>query len=291
MPTGKLLVGAAAVLLAVAAGGNVSKAETPLERGKYLVESIAGCGNCHTPQGPNGPVMEKAYAGGLEIVEPGMLKAYSTNITPDKETGIGNWTVEQIMVAIREGKRPDGSLIRPPMPIWLYRGISDADARAMAVYVKSLPAIKNTVPKSEYKIPLPKSYGPPVKNVKAPPRGNKVAYGRYLAGPVGHCLDCHTPFAKGGGKDVKNRLFAGGQKFEGPWGVTVSRNITPHKTDGIGAWKDAEIKRAITQGISRDGSKLGPPMGFPYYAKMTDADIGAVIAYLRSVKPLPNGKK
>jgi mono/diheme cytochrome c family protein len=289
MSTGRLLVGAAVTALAVVTGGVASKAETPLERGKYLVESIAGCGNCHTPQGPKGPMMDKAYAGGLAVIEPGM-KAYSSNITPDKETGIGTWTVEQIMVAVREGKRPDGSLIRPPMPIWLYRGISDADARAIAIYIKSLKPIHNVVPKGEYKIPLPKSYGPPVKNVKAPLRSNKIAYGRYLAGPVGHCMDCHTPFAKGGGKDVKHRLFAGGQKFEGPWGTTVSRNITPDKTDGIGAWSDAEIKRAITQGISRDGSKLGPPMGFAYYAKMTDSDIGAIIAYLRSVKPLANGK-
>ena len=102
------LLASAAIALAgtVPLGG--AQAETLLERGRYLVETVAACGNCHTPMGPKGPIMAKAYAGGLKIVEPGMLTAYATNITPDKETGIGNWTVEQIVVAIREGKRPGG---------------------------------------------------------------------------------------------------------------------------------------------------------------------------------------
>ena len=261
-------------------------AETLMERGKYLVESIAGCGNCHTPQGPKGPIMEKAYAGGLRIPEPNAFDVYTTNITSDKETGIGTWTVEQIMTATREGRRPDGSLIRPPMPIALYRGLSDRDARAIAVYVKSLKPIRNRPPKSTYKIPLPKSYGPPVGKVSAPPRSDKVKYGAYLAGPVGHCIECHTPMGNSGRPDFKNRLGAGGRAFHGPWGVTASRNITPHKSDGVGAWTDPEIKRAITTGVSRNGSKLGPPMGYQYYARMSAADLNALVAYLRSLKPV-----
>ena len=79
------------------------------------------------------------------------------------------------------------------------------------------------------------------------------------------------------------RLGAGGFDFPGPWGVSTSRNITSSKTKGIGAWTDAEVKTAITQGISKDGSKLKPPMGFPLYAKMTDADLSAVVTYLRTV--------
>ena len=80
-------------------------------------------------------------------------------------------------------------------------------------------------------------------------------------------------------------MGAGGQEFPGPWGVSTSRNITSSKTKGIGDWTDAEIKRAITQGIDKDGNHLKPPMGFQYYAKMTDADLDAVIAWLRTVPP------
>ena len=95
-------------------------------------------------------------------------------------------------------------------------------------------------------------------------------------------MECHTPMAPAR-PDFDNALGKGGREFPGPWGVSVSRNITSSKTNGIGDWTDAEIKRAITQGKRKDGSKLKPPMGFAYYAKMTDADLDAVIAYLRTV--------
>jgi hypothetical protein len=85
------------------------------------------------------------------------------------------------------------------------------------------------------------------------------------------------------GKDYINDLGKGGFELKGPWGVSVSRNITSSKTKGIGDWSDDEIKRAITQGIRKDGSKLKPPMGFSYYAGMTKSDLDAMVAYLRTV--------
>jgi hypothetical protein len=85
------------------------------------------------------------------------------------------------------------------------------------------------------------------------------------------------------GREFTTRLGAGGFEMPGPWGVSVSRNITQSKTKGIGGWTDAEIKRAITEGISRDGSHLKPPMGFGYYATVTPEDLDAVVAYLRTV--------
>src|SRR5476649_2327294 len=100
------------------------QAQKPVERGKYLVESIAGCGNCHTPQGPNGPDMGRALSGGPPIDEPNLFTALPSNITPDAETGIGKWTDAQIKLAIREGKRPDGTLIGPPMPFYYYHHIA-----------------------------------------------------------------------------------------------------------------------------------------------------------------------
>jgi hypothetical protein len=96
-------------------------------------------------------------------------------------------------------------------------------------------------------------------------------------------MECHTPMVRG--QRQFDRLGAGGFEFPGPWGVSVSRNITSHKEKGIGDWSDAEIKRAITHGVRKDGTKLKPPMGFEWYARMTDEDLSAVVAYLRTVPP------
>src|SRR5262245_174788 len=95
-----------AVMVALLATAQAAAAETPLERGRYLVNSIVACGNCHTPQGPGGPVAGMELAGGLEFREE-PFTAYASNITPDRDTGIGAWTDVQIVTAIREGKRPD----------------------------------------------------------------------------------------------------------------------------------------------------------------------------------------
>ena len=105
-------------------GAGPATAETAAERGGYIVNTIGTCGNCHTPRG--GPMKGKAMAGGSSFGGPkAPFTAYAPNITQDRETGIGNWTDAQIAVAIREGKRPDGSIIGPPMPIELYQGISE----------------------------------------------------------------------------------------------------------------------------------------------------------------------
>ena len=109
---------------------------------------------------------------------------------------------------------------------------------------------------------------------------DKVKNGFYLA-TIAHCMECHTPMEKGV-HAVGHALGAGGFEFPGPWGVSVSRNITSSKTKGIGAWTDAEIKRAITTGVAKDGNHLKPPMGFHYYATLTADDLDAVVAYLRT---------
>ena len=272
---------AIAVLL-LAAVAVQAQAQSPIERGRYLVETIAGCGNCHTPQGPAGPIAAKAMAGGSVVVDSPAFTAIASNITSDKATGIGGWTDDQLVLAIREGKRPDGTLIGPPMPIGLYRGMADADVKAIVAYLRNVPPISNKVAKSTYRIPLPPAYGPPVANVTAPPRSDKVAYGAYLAGPIGHCIECHTPMLEGGRSDV-SRTGAGGMQFPGPWGTSVAANITPSKTKGLGNWTDAQIERAIRTGVSAEGRKLFPPMGFAYYQGISADDMAALIAYLRSL--------
>jgi mono/diheme cytochrome c family protein len=160
------------------------RSETLPERGRYLVETIAVCTNCHTPRGPNGPLLDKKLGGG-EVIKHQDFTAVVPNITPDRETGIGAWTDEEIISAIREGRRPDGSLIGPAMPSRSYRGLGDEDVRAIVAYLRAVPPVRHPVTgKSHYDRALPASWGSPVGQVAAPSKEDQVAYGAYLAGPV-----------------------------------------------------------------------------------------------------------
>src|SRR5215469_6293003 len=164
---------AAAAMVATAASGF---AETPLERGTYLMNSIVACGNCHTPKGPNGKAIEGKELSGGDPIDSPVFHAIPSNITPDKETGIGNWTDDQIINAIRNGKRPDGTIIGPPMPIEFYRGMSDSDVKALVAYLRTVKPVSNKSEKSTYEIPLPPSYGPTVTHVADVATTNHVAY-------------------------------------------------------------------------------------------------------------------
>tara|TARA_R110002110_G_scaffold85816_2_gene223500 strand:+ start:88360 stop:89211 length:852 start_codon:yes stop_codon:yes gene_type:complete len=274
-----LTVMPSALLVAVGLGTSHASAETLLERGTYLMESIVACGNCHTPQGPNGPIAGKDLAGGLVFEEPGFV-AVSSNITPNRETGIGNWTDAQIIASIREGKRPDGSTIGPPMPIEMYRGLSDWDVQAIVAYLRAVKPVHNVVAKSKYEFPLPPAYGPPVGSVPSVSTDDPVAYGAYLAGPAGHCMECHTPFAKPGMRDFENMLGAGGAEFHGPWGVSTSTNITP---TNLADRSYTDIKKLITTGTRPDGARMAPPMAYAFYANLTEDDLRAIVAYLRTL--------
>ena len=282
------VIAAAATAAACLAAGSAT-AQTPVERGKYLVESIMGCGNCHTPVGPNGPILDKALSGGPPIGEGNAFTAIPSNITPDPETGIGTWTDAEIKTAIRQGKRPPnahkgGALIGPPMPFGQYRGIADADIDAVVAYLRTVPAAKNAVAKSTYNIPLPPAWGPPIdKPITAPPASGTVAYGAYLAGPLGHCVECHTPIGPDHRRQFATLLCAGGMQFNGPWGLTVAKNITSDPEQGLGKWTDAEIERAIRSGVDKDGHPLKPPMGYGYYSKISADDMAALIAWLLSL--------
>lgn len=260
-------------------------AQAPLERGKYLVEGILTCGNCHTPRGPKGALdTANLHAGSPSPqIDTPEWSAHPTNITPDKETGIGRWTREQVKVAIRDGKRPNGQQLAPLMPYAFYKIFTPADLDAVVAYVRAQKPVSNKVAPNVYKVKNMTVDIPPgaEKPMGAAAMKDPAKRGFYLA-TIGHCMECHTPIVDGH-RDFKNALGAGGERFEGPWGVSVSRNITSHKDKGIGAWSDAEVKRAITQGVRKDGSRLLPPMGFAWYARMTQADLDAIVAYLRTV--------
>lgn len=275
-------------LVFIAAGAAQALPQGDLERGKYLMDSVVACGNCHVQRGPQGqPLMDKGLSGGMVFDDPA-FRAVAPNITPDPETGIGKWTDEQLAKAIREGIRPDGTVIGPPMPIGFYRHMSDEDLAAVIAYLRAQPPVKNAVDKSKFNIPLPPNYGPPVKSVKAPPAARKVAYGKYLT-DIGHCMDCHTP-RDPKGMLVLSKVGAGGQVIKGPWGDSIARNLTPHAT-GLKGWTDAQIAHSIRTGTNRDNQPYKPPMAFGWYKNINDADMAAIIAYLRTLKPLPMGGK
>jgi cytochrome c553 len=146
-----------AVLILVGSLTAVASAETPAERGSYLVNTIGACGNCHARDSAANRTPD--LAGGLEINDPQVGLIVMPNITPDLETGIGKWTVGEIVVGLRDGKRPDGSIIGPPMPIPVYRQMSDHDAEAIAAYLLSLKPIRSPLTRSQYKVPLPPNNG------------------------------------------------------------------------------------------------------------------------------------
>lgn len=276
-------IAVAFTILLSAAASQAAHGETPAERGAYLVNTIMTCGNCHTPMGPDGPQMDKALSGGLSWDTPS-FKVTAPNITPDRATGIGAWSDADIAHLLRTGVRPNGVPLAPIMPIGFYGIISDDDMAAIIAYLRTVKPVHNRVPAPVYRIA---TAGDPFPGAERPMAdrggGDPVRRGFYLA-TIGHCMECHTPVVDGQ-PDFAHRMGAGGQQFPGPWGVSTSRNLTSDAVAGLGRWSDAEIKRAITQGVARDGSRLKPPMGFAYYARMTDRDLDALVAWLRTLPP------
>lgn len=261
----------------------LAMAAPSLERGEYLVQGPMGCGNCHTPFGSAGLDMARDLSGRLVLDAPeGVM--ISANITPAGR--VKDWSDAELGRAIREGIRPDGSLIGPPMPFTFYRALGDEDLASIVMYLRTVPAVANDPGTSEYKIPLPPAYGPRVDSVTAPARAATVEYGAYMAGPIAHCLECHTPFGPQGPM-VDTHLGAGGFVFHGPWGESVAANLT-NGPDGLADYSDDEIKVMITQGTRPDGSAMMPPMPYPYLAKMTPEDLDAIILYLRTLPALPD---
>ena len=258
-------------------------AQGSIERGRYLVEGILTCGNCHSPRGPGGVVdSARLYSGGPQTWDEPAFAVKGSNITPDPETGIGKWSTAELRQAIAEGVRPNGSHLAPIMPYLFYKVFTPDDLDAVVAYVRSVPPVHNQVQAPIYKAALPRNVLPGAD--KPPSQADlqdPVKRGFYLV-TIGHCMECHTP-DRDGHRDFAGSLGTGGQTFRGPFGESVSRNITQHKEKGIGAWSDAEIKRAITHGIRPDGSRLKPPMGFDWYARMNEDDLGAIVAYLRTV--------
>ncbi len=244
-----------------------------LKRGEYLVESVLVCTDCHYSD----------YSGGMTIKEH-TFSAKVPNITQDVDTGIGGWSDEQIMLAIREGIRPNGTVIGYPMPILMYRSISDYDLKATVAYLRTIKPISKENGISTYPDGLPDAYGPPVSKVDPVDQSDKLAYGEYLA-KLGHCIPCHTPADENFKSQYDSALGAGGTEFIlNDGAILISANLTP--AGSLPNYSDEGLKNIIRTGIRPDGSKLVRFMDFDSYAKMTDEDLEAIVVYLRNLKPV-----
>jgi mono/diheme cytochrome c family protein len=214
---------------------------------------------------------------------PGRLVA--SNLTPDKETGAGNWTDDMLARAIREGIGHDGRTLFPLMPYMNYREMPDEDLASVIVYLRSLAPVKNALPKTEIIFPVKyfmRSAPQPVTGpVSEPNTSDAVKRGAFLT-RMASCADCHTPQDRGQPKPGFE--FAGGLLFKTPEATVMAANITPDAS-GISYYDETLFLDAIRTGKVKARS-LSPVMPWYFYRGMTDEDLKAIFAYLRTLKPV-----
>jgi mono/diheme cytochrome c family protein len=259
-----------------------------VKRGEYLV-SAADCAPCHTAPGG------KAFAGGLAFPLPfGTL--YSTNITPDKATGIGGYSDQEFRDAVQRGVRRDGTRLYPAMPYPSYTYMTDADALAIKAYLFSLAPVSAANRADTLAFPFNQRWAMGIwsllfsanarfePNTAQSPEWNR---GAYLAEALAHCGECHTPrnlaFALDNRKKFAGALAAGWLAF----------NITSDKGSGVGGWSDDELFAYLSVGHASGHGTAAGPMGESVdqrFGKMVPADTRAMVAYLRSVPALASSE-
>jgi mono/diheme cytochrome c family protein len=346
MVVGGMFVVFAVVALRVAspsaesATQNVAAKSAQLAHGEYLVKT-GGCHDCHTPWkvGDNGPEPDMSrplmgHPAGLAARDPAGLEApwigsasatmtswsgpwgrsFTSNLTPDRETGIGAWTEQQFIDTIRNGRHlGNGRPLLPPMPWPAFRHFADEDLAAIFAYLRTVPAIRNKVPDPVVAPgPAPEPL-PTLRALKvAPSHANPVERGRYLVTAKG-CGDCHTPMTMGPkGPDYdQTRTLAGFDArgavppmppidgaaevyvlepaFAGAWGMSFAANLTPDAETGIGTWTEQQFLDTLRNGRHQGrGRQLLPPMPWAIFGQMTDADLKAIFAYLKTITPVKN---
>ena len=261
-------------------------------QGQYLFAIAGGCA-CHTVP------KETHHTGGRAFPIP-LGEVFSTNITSDKETGLGNWSDQQINDSLRAGIRRDGSRLLPVMPYEAYSGMAQQDLKALISYMRTFKPVKKATPELKTWLPLVRQAAVPLyvktfaqfSNSPAQAPSGGVERGRYLVNHVAICGDCHTPRNSLG---VPNRslYLAGASAKNGPLGEEVP-NITPDKETGIGDWKREDIAELLIAGIKPDFDNVQGLMheviqGTSYgYKDMKREDALAIADYLKSIPPIKN---
>ncbi len=268
-----------------------------LQRGKYLYESLSSCEDCHSQRdmsrfsGPIEPgTSGRGFVWSAELGLPG--KVVSPNITPDLETGIGAWTDGEILRAFREGVSRDGRALFPFMPYTHFRSMSDEDAYSVVAYLRRLQPVKSRMSVTELNFPVNlfiKFEPQPVSGaVQAPPKSNRLEYGKYLV-TLGGCVICHTKLDKG--KPLEGMEFAGGEEFSHrPW-FARSANISPDPETGIGKWSEDKFVTKF-KGYANLTFESAPKtvqanftvMPWIAFSQLQEDDLRAIFTYLRSVK-------
>jgi mono/diheme cytochrome c family protein len=250
-------------------------------RGRYLVQGILNCEVCHSPKDwsqHGAPLLaDKELSGQVLPLAgfPGTLVA--PNLTPDPETGSAKWTDDQIARAIREGIKHDDRTLFPAMPYQEYRNLSDEDVASVVVFLRSLPPVRNPLPPTKVNFPvkyLVNSAPEPVTHpVPGPPASDLVARGKYLVS-VG--CGCHNV--------VEKLPFGGGEHLVGPWGDVTSANITSDPS-GISYYSEATFITTLRTGYV-GARKLNSIMPFGQFKNLSDEDLKAIFAYLRTLQPV-----
>jgi mono/diheme cytochrome c family protein len=263
------------------------RTQARLERGRYIVEGPAHCFECHSEvdwEKPGGQPKPGKKGAGVEFARYGMTWLVAPNITPDPETGAGNWSDEQLARAIREGIGHDGRRLFPIMPYEHFREMSDEDLASVIVYLRSIEPVFNSLPTTivpeEMKGGLP-AHQPITKPVLQPDMSNPIARGKYLV-RVASCGSCHTPVKQG--RPMDELKFAGGGTFKGPWGNVSSANLTPDAS-GISYYDEALFIKTLRTG-EVGARQLASIMPWGYFRNMSDDDLKAIFAYLRTLPPV-----
>ena len=255
------------------------------KRGEYLA-AAAGCRGCHTEEKKDAT----PYAGGSALKTP-FGSFYAPNITPHPQAGIGAWSEADFIRALREGVRPDGAHYYPAFPYPSFTQIVDSDLRDLYAYFRSLPPNPRASQPHDLKFPFSFRFlnmiwkwlfFKPGAFVPDPSKSPELNRGAYLVRALGHCSECHTPrnFL---GAPRADRFLAGGK---GPDGKGIP-NITPTR---LKAMSDADLLQYLQTGLNADGDVAAEPMSEVItntLAKLTNPDIKALVAYLRSLVPLP----
>jgi cytochrome c553 len=273
-----------------------------LARGNYLVHHVSICFDCHSERTMAYGLPFKPGRDGVggfvwdqKIGFPGTLAA--ANLTPDRETGLGQWTDGEILRAMREGVDRNGKALFPIMPYQHLRHLSDEDAKSIVAYLRTLQPVRYQEPVKALNVPLnfvekfvPKPIEAPVV---APDPNDHLAYGKYLT-TVAMCSECHTP-KDDKGKAMEGREFAGGWEMHTPTFRVVTANITPHPSTYVGrATKEEFIGRFRAFANTTVDNAPAAPKGrntlMPWisYSGMTDEDLGAIYDYLKTLPPIDN---